>query len=548
MMDMKPVLALPEGLRLAGLEKREDMLTVTLVSTQVSPSCPLCGSVARRIHSSYTRQVADLPCGGQSLCFLIQVRRYFCEESTCPRKIFAERLIPFVNPFARVTKRLFQVVQILGLATGGRLGVRVTDRIGIQTSRQTILRRIMALPTKPVGQVLQIGIDDFSFRRGRKFGTIVVDLQTHNVLEVLPDRTADTSAAWMAAHPEIELVSRDRGGDYAAAARKALPGATQTADRFHLLKNLGEALEGVLARHLSAHRRRKAETPRVTPVSTGQGGEPSKRSPKKAAIQEAKREERLACYQQVVALRQLGLSQTAIASQVGIGHATVSRWLSSGTFPEQQPRPRSTRVDPYLPQLVEQWKTGCYTIAELYRELVAHGYTHSYDSVYRQLIRFLPERQKRQYACPFPEEQKTPQIPDQRALPPVQARQAVFLFLRRPCELEAEEQATLTQLRSLHPEVDRAYELVQQFAQMLRTRTGEQLDDWLCRVRASKIRELQGFVAGVLRDKEAVKAGLTLRANNGLVEGKVNKLKLIKRMGYGRAAFPLLRQRVLHAL
>lgn len=548
MTDVKPVLALPEGFHFVGLEKRDDRLTITLVSTQVSPCCPRCGRVAKRVHSSYTRQVADLPCGGQSLCFLIQVRRYFCEESTCPRKIFAERLTLFVDPFARVTKRLFQIVQILGLATGGRLGMRVTDRIGIQTSRQTILRRIMALPTKPIGQVLQVGIDDFSFRRGRKFGTIIVDLQTHTVLEVLPDRTADTSAAWMAAHPEIELVSRDRGGDYATATRKALPGATQTADRFHLLKNLGEALEGVLARHLSTHRRQQAETLRATPVSTGQDGEPSKRSSKKVAIQEAKREERLACYQQVVALRQLGLSQTAIASQVGIGHATVSRWLSSGMFPEQQPRPRSTRVNPYLPQLVEQWETGCYTIAELYRELVAHGYPYSYDSVYRQLIRFLPERQKRQYTCPLPEEQKTPQLSEQRALPPVQARQAAFLFLRRACELEKEEQATLTQLRSLHPEVDRAYELIQQFAQMLRTRTGEQLDDWLCHVRASKIRELQGFVAGVLRDKEAVKAGLTLRANNGLVEGKVNKLKLIKRMGYGRAAFPLLRQRVLHAL
>ncbi len=112
----------------------------------------------------------------------------------------------------------------------------------------------------------------------------------------------------------------------------------------------------------------------------------------------------------------------------------------------------------------------------------------------------------------------------------------------------SEEQETLALLRSLHPEVDQAYELVQQFAQMVHTRTGEQLDDWLCRVRASKIREFQGFVAGVDRDKEAVKAGLTLSQSNGIVEGKIHKLKLIKRMGYGRAGFALLRQRVLHAL
>ena len=124
-----------------------------------------------------------------------------------------ERLTSFVNPWARVTRRLCQIVQVIGLATGGRLGVRVTDRLGIPTTRQTILRRIMALPTDPLGQVIELGIDDFSFRRGRTFGTILVNLRTHQVIDVLPDRKAETSTTWMTAHPEIELVSRDRGGD-----------------------------------------------------------------------------------------------------------------------------------------------------------------------------------------------------------------------------------------------------------------------------------------------------------------------------------------------
>jgi transposase len=376
----------------------------------------------------------------------------------------------------------------------------------------------------------------------------VVDLQTHKVLDVLPDRTADTSAAWMAAHPEIELVSRDRGGDYAAAARKAVPGATQTADRFHLLKNLGEALEGVLARHLAAQRKRQTEKARVTPPPTSPASPPPHLLPKSVALSQAKREERLAQYQQVVVLREQGFSQTAIASQVGISHATVSRWLSNGTFPEQKSRPRSASVDPYLKDLVERWEEGLHTVAELHRELVADGYSHQYNSVYRRLLRSFPEGRKKRWTRSLPEGQKKQEAPDQLSRPPVLARQAMFLFLRRSEELSAEEQETLTLLRSLHSEVDQAYELVQQFAQMLRTRTGEQLDEWLCRVKESRIRELQSFVTGVLRDKEAVKAGLTLSASNGMVEGKVNKLKLIKRMGYGRAAFPLLRQRVLHAL
>jgi len=180
--------------------------------------------------------------------------------------------------------------------------------------------------------------------------------------------------------------------------------------------------------------------------------------------------------------------------------------------------------------------SGCHNIAQLYRELTARGYTQSYASVYEQLVRLLPEgKQNAVKGCDL-------------APTPLPSRQAMFLFLRRPADLEADEQETLIALRHLHPEIDLTYALVEQFAQMLRTRTGEQLDAWLEQVRASGVRELQGFVAGVERDKEAVKAGLTLPQSNGVVEGKVNKLKLIKRMGYGRASFPLLRQRVLHAL
>src|SRR6266702_3524950 len=166
-MKVKPVLALPEVLEVTAIEMIDEVLTITAVSIQVYPCCPLCGTPALRVHSRYTRQITDLPCSGQQVRLLVQVRKCFCQVPGCARKIFLERLTPFVEPWARVTRRLYQIVQILGLATGGRLGIRVTDRLGIQTSRHTILRRIMALPTEPVGEVPQIGIDDFSFRRGR---------------------------------------------------------------------------------------------------------------------------------------------------------------------------------------------------------------------------------------------------------------------------------------------------------------------------------------------------------------------------------------------
>lgn len=277
-----------------------------------------------------------------------------------------------------------------------------------------------------------------------------------------------------------------------------------------------------MARHLATHRTRLTKESRATSLETAQPKQPPKTSPKATALGQAKREERLAQYQQVVTLRTLGFSQTAIANQVGIGHATVSRWLNSDAFPEQQPRQHRMELDSHLPFLRERWEAGCHNIAQLHRELVAAGHTLSYRLLHKQLARYLPEGRK------------NPQTPVLLPRPPVLARQAVFLFLRRPTEdLSSEEQETLTLLRSLHSEVDQAYTLVQQFANMLRTRTGEQLDDWLSSVRASQIRELQGFVLSVERDTAAVVAGLTLPQNHGLVEGKVHKLKLIKRMMYG---------------
>jgi transposase len=549
-MKVKPVLALPEGLEVTNIEMVDEVLTITAVSTQVHPCCPLCGTPAWRVHSRYTRQVTDLPCSGQQVLLLVQVRKCFCKVPDCARKIFVERLTPFVEPWARVTQRLYQIVQILGLATGGRLGIRVTDRLGIQTSRITILRRIMALPTIPVEQVSQIGIDDFSFRRGRKFGTIVVDLQTHKVLDLLPDRTADTSAAWMVAHPELEIVSRDRGGDYAAAARKGAPQATQIADRFHMFKNLTEAVELALAslraeirtngektsRQEVSAEARKAHHDQIKAFST-KTWKPA-RDPYFERARLTRREQRYDRYQQVVALHTQGFEQAEIAHRVGVSTRTIQKWLKAGAFPEaKQRRKRRSLFDPYAPYVLKRWRAGCKNGSQLYREIKEKGYTGTERQVYRFLV---PLRAQ----LPLVQMVEAPQSPVQD----FSAHEAVWLFVRHPEDLDERERVTLAAILSECETARTIYQLVQEFRQILHRREGEKLDDWLAKVRASHIRELQSFVGGVERDKAAVVAGLTLPQNNGLVEGKVNKLKLIKRMGYGRAGFALLRQRVLHAL
>jgi transposase len=381
-----------------------------------------------------------------------------------------------------------------------------------------------------------LGIDDFSFRRGGQFGTILVNLESHRVVDLLPDRKAETSAAWMRQQLDLMVVSRDRGGAYASAAPQGAPQALQCADRFHLRKNLGEALEGLLAHHLAAERKRQIQATIDSQAPEWQQKRATRSSPKLERLQQARREERLAHYEQVIALHKLGMSQAAIARQVGIGASTVQSWLEAFRFPERKPREQASHLDRYLPYLSQRWQDGCHNIACLFRELVEQGYKGSYESVRDNLVRLLPTGRKNAADS----SSKAPALPT--------SRQAAFLFLHRPEKLRAEEQEQLCKLRQIHPEVDRAYDLVQQFAQMLRTRTGERLDAWLAQVQCSNLPELQSFAAGIEKDKDAVRAGLTWWINNGMVEGQVTKLKLIKRQGYGKAGLPLLRKRVLHAL
>jgi transposase len=527
-MEGTALLQLPEGMQVDQIQITENGLVIEVVATAPTSCCPLCSEPSSSVHCHYHRTLRDVPCAGRHVQLVLTVRKFSCHNRYCERKVFAERFPDFVEPRARMTIRHGQQITSIGLSTSGKGGTRLAARLGIQTTRPTILRHMMALPDNLPGVILFLGIDDFSFRRGCHFGTILVNLESRQVVDLLPDREAETSAAWMRQQPDLMAVSRDRGGAYASAATQGAPQATQCADRFHLVKNLGEAVEGLLARHLAAQRKKETQIvpDELAPAWLQKGS--ARRPPKLEQLQQARREERLARYEQVIALRKQGLSYQAIASRIGMGASTVQSWLAVGAFPERKPREQSNLLDRYLPYVVERWEQGCHNIAHIYQELLARGYKGSYASVYGNLVRHLPAGRKHAPGA------------DRISPAPLLARQATFLFLRRPEKLSDEEQETVLMLRQFHPEVNLAYDLVQQFAQMLRERLGKRLDTWLAQVNQGKIPELQSFAAGVEKDKEAVRAGLTWWINNGMVEGHVTKLKLIKRQGYGRAGFPRL--------
>ena len=541
-MEVPVTLALPRELEITEIEMIDDIFTITAHSTRICPCCPLCNTPAQRFHSQYIRQIMDLPSGGNRICLQVLVRKCFCDVSMCARKIFAERLAPFVEPLARVTTRLFQVVQAIGLATGGMMGARLADRLGIRTSWMTVLRRIMALSTEPVEKLSEIGVDDFAFRRGHKYGTILVDMISHKVIDVLPDRKSETVAAWMSEHPEITLVSRDRGGDYATAARLGAPQAIQVADRFHLAKNLSEIVEVVLARIRPEIRQtiQSEENLQEDDFLLTDWKPKSEGEEQQAHL--ARQAERRDCYQQMMQWYEQGLPTRDIAHRSGVTRRTVQNWRQKGAPYEKPRRKRSSCFDPYAEQAIALVQNGTSSSLQVWHALRAQGFRGSYNTVHR-FLETLPGYIKQRRGNV--ELSKT--IPE-HPLHNFKAQEAVWLFMRDPHDLDEKDQSILQALLQASPTAHTLYQLVQEFLTLLRQREGERLDAWLEKAKISQIGEFSRIVKSIERDKAAVQAGMTVPQNNGLVEGKVNKLKLLKRMMYGRAAFPLLRQRVLHAL
>ena len=534
-MEGNPLLPLPKGMRIEQMQASENEVKVVVIATHPPSCCPLCHEPSNSVHSRYQRIVRDTPCGGRRIQLLLTVRKFFCRNSLCKRKIFTERLADLVASSARMTIRLSSQVASIGLATCGKGGTRLAARLGMQTSRSSVLRRIMALPAPSYPSAVQLGLDDFAFRRGFRFGTILVDLERHRVIDLLPDRQAETAAQWMREHPDISVVSRDRGGEYARAASQAVPWVTQSADRFHLAKNLTEATQLLLARC-------QAEVLAASQAGEGEQGEPKElvrelrpREPaqvKKARL--ARREGRLARYQEGEKLQKLGLKPKEIAQRLGLSDRTVQKWVAAGTFPEaRQRRRKASSFDAFTPFLLKRWKEGERKGAKLVGELREQGYQGSERTVYRYLQALKQTEGKS--SSPNPR------------LPQYSANTAVWLFVRNFDSLGEVEQEDLTALRQASKVLDKAYRLVQEFFAMLHKRQEHRLEQWLAKVAKSDLPELHQFARGVQRDKAAVQAGLTWEINNGQVEGQVTKLKLLKRTMYGRAGFALLRQRVLHA-
>src|SRR6266699_868378 len=500
----------------------------------------------------YYRTEHNLPASGRPVHLVIHVRRFFCQENTCVRKIFAERFPSLTLPRVKFTLRLQETLRDMGFALGGEAGSRLGKYLSIPGSPETILRLVKETKLAATSSPRVVGIDDWSWKRRLRYGTLICDLESSKPIEVLPDRSVETVSAWFEQHPTVEIVSRDRSSEYAAGISKGAPQALQVADLWHIGKNVADSVQTLLAR-CRAEIRRALQGPAVSeqeqeetePVLEEERRPPRSRSVKLA--QEGRRAQKLDRYTQVVGLHLQGLRAADIASRVGVGERTVHRWLRNGTFPEaKRRRRRPSLIDPYERYVLNWWQEGNRKGAQLYRDLTAQGYRGSARAMYSYLATLrTPQVRSSISSQSKPQEHK--RVPSSPVpLENFSAQRATWLFVCQPEKLDERQQNELALMRQASPSAGLAYGLAQAFMQMIREQTGEQLDTWIRLVEASHLPEMESFAKGIQQDKEAVRAGLTLPWSQGPLEGHVNRLKLIKRSMYGRAKLPLLRARVLH--
>jgi transposase len=548
------LLSLPDGICISSVRTTTTELVMHIACQRPCAICPLCQQTSEREHGNYVRMVADLPCAGRRVILRLSVRKFVCCIPACPRQIFTERLPDLVQSYARMTN----------------------------VSAPTLLRRLRAVACPPPKSVRILGVDDWAWKKGQTYGTILVDLEKRCPIELLADRKEETLTAWLLTHPEIEVISRDRGGEYAAAAKKGAPQAQQIADKFHLLKNLRDGLKELMAR-------KQKVLPEVEEVSSdgiplrAQGKRQESMPPEASKPEEPKkhwrsmsqeprhlpassanisvaqswsqvsRANRAARYEAVRALHQQAISEREIARHLHLSRQTVHKFLIAESFPERSRSAyQGSILDPYKPYILDRWKDGCWNGSQLYSEVKELGYAGS-EALCRLFISSVRKHHRATGTAAKLELSadgaKVSGPVDRAPKPCIKGRlspaRASWLYVSQSVKLDEKQRQQITLIRAAHGDLDRAYDLTQACVSMLAEHRDTCLESWLAQAEQSGIRKLKSFANGIRRDYAAVRATFTSEWSNGPVEAQVNCLKLQKRLMFGRAKFDLLRLHVL---
>ncbi|SEF11113.1 Transposase [Rhizobiales bacterium GAS191] len=513
---LRPSALVPRGFEVESAVCDGATIGITIRHMSKASRCPGCGASSERIHSRYRRHLTDLPLAGQQVRLVVVARRFRCNALLCGRRIFTERFDDgVVAPWARRTARLDYLVHHLGLVLGGRPAASFAQRLMLPVSNDTLIRVVRRRGSSAFAPPNVIGIDDWAWRRNQRYGTIICDLEQRRPISLLPDREPATAQAWLAGQPQIAVVARDRGGGYAMAAAKALPHATQVADRWHLMENASQAFLDAVRKSMRQVRAAIGAVTINPDLLTA-----AERIQYEGYL---RREDTNAA---ILAQAEKGASIKEIVRRTGHSRGMVRKVLRgqrSDVF-----RVRESSLELHLPWLDVQWAAGHRNGAELWRCLKSLGFRGS--------LRVVSEWATRRRQSEKVDAGSLRRIPSARTL----AR----LMTTGRDTLSKSETVTIALIEGGVPLLVEAREVIAAFHAMIRKKVEADLDPWLERARSSLV---AAFANGITKDRAAVSAAITSSWSNGQTEGQITKLKLVKRQMYGRAKIDLLQARLVGA-
>lgn len=526
-----------------GVERTEAAWIVSAM-TAGGGRCPGCGLESNLRHGWYVRQLQDLPVQGARVILRLRLARWRCRNPACGHQTFGDRLPDVAPLFARRTGRVIDLARLLTHAVGGRPAERLVIRLGLPQSDDTLLRSLKTHMAGAGARVAPriVGIDDWARRKGRDYGTILVDLERRAIIDVLMERSADATARWFAAHPGVEIVSRDRCGLYAEGAARGAPDARQVTDRFHLIDNLRENIERQLNR---APSQRPVFDPTKVEVKSPAAGAVVMRYPSAAVIEDhrlgrdGRRAAKRAKFDRIKALLAAGQGIGATAREAGLNWRTVKKWSEMDKPPERRTMaPKSSTPALFRDYLGKRWSEGMTFGRDLLAEIRERGYTGSLT----HLQRLLKQWRQAHFAAVSGGPAAQQECPVTAILHPANA---AALCIKPRGQLTAKQVATIDRLKQVSSDFAVMRGLVMRFRGILRGGDASRLEGWLNDAFASGIHWMRQFVITLKRDIDAVRNAITTPWSNGQTEGQINKLKTLKRAMYGRAGIDLLRARLL---
>lgn len=507
-----------------------------VVSGTLAPKgiCPDCGLRSRRRHGWGRRRLQDFPAHGDAVTLELRVCRWRCSGSTCPRGTFSDQETSLARPFARRTSRVELISNHMGHAAGGRPAERLLHRLGIRLSDDTVIRQLLRAARDNAQPARVIGVDDWSWRKSQCYGTIIVDLERRTVVDILEDRNVESCTEWLRRHPETEIVSRDRCGLYAQAARQGAPQALQVADRFHLVQNLRMAIEEQMNMHGRATGR--ALLSDADNISTDFHLQRSRLAHRKS------REEIFAT---IHALRDQGLSCSEIERQTGFRRRSVAKWLAFKTPPDRRRAALKPTSPWYFEEFLTQcWKDGNRRGRQLFHEIQQQGYEGSYSHLERLLAGWR-RAEKQATGDPATNSAKLEPVRDPQTGHAISPVIAAALCIKPRGSLTPDQARKVDALKNGSPAFATMRSLAMRFSGILRGGRSDPLDAWIDNAIESNLIPIMRFARTLHRDIDAVRNAIELPWSNGQAEGQINRLKTLKRAMYGRAGPDLLRARML---